>query len=81
MNPLLLTTSSIVIFCSTFASATSTARQIRNKRICRSCGTLAIEVSKRMEDTAANPRSVHVAARIGADGRPIAARKIDYMNS
>lgn len=34
-----------------------------------------------MGETAANPRAVHVAARIGADGRPIAARKVDYMNS
>ena len=34
-----------------------------------------------MEETAANPRIIQVAARIGADGRPIPGRKIDYMTS
>lgn len=80
MNSLLLT-SSLVILSSVTAISTSTPRQIRNKRICRSCGQLGREVSKRMEETAANPRVVKVAARIGADGRPISGRKIDYLNS
>lgn len=59
----------------------ATFRTIKNKRICRSCGELAKEVSKRLEHTASNPRVVQVAARIGADGRPIPGRKIDYLLS
>ena len=54
---------------------------IKNKRICRSCGELAQVVTKKMEETARNPRVIQVAARIGADGRPIAGRKIDYLSS
>lgn len=72
-----------VLFISTLSviSASNSPSSIRNKRICRSCGELAKEVDKRMEETAANPRIIQVAARIGADGRPIPGRKIDYMTS
>lgn len=54
---------------------------IKNKRICRSCGELGQVVSKKMEETSRNPRVIQVAARIGADGRPINGRKIDYLSS
>lgn len=68
------------VACST-ADSIATARSIKNKRICRSCGEVAKEVSKRLEQTALNPRVIQVAARIGADGRPILGRKIDYLSS
>lgn len=54
---------------------------IKNKRICRSCGELAKVVTEKMEETAKNPRVIQVAARIGADGRPIPGRKINYLSS
>lgn len=63
------------------ASPADSPSSIKNKRICRSCGELAKEVDKRMVETAANPKVIQVAARIGADGRPIPGRKIDYMTS
>lgn len=63
------------------ASPSDSPSSIKNKRICRSCGELAREVDKRMAQTAANPKVIQVAARIGADGRPIPGRKIDYMTS
>ena len=59
----------------------NSARAIKNKRICRSCAELSKEVEKRMERTKANPRVIQVAPRIGADGRPIPGRKIDYLTS
>lgn len=81
MNPLVLISSIIIATPFVAADSRPTTRQIRNRRICRSCGELGKEVSKRLEETAANPRVVKVAARIGADGKPIAGRKIDYLNS
>lgn len=59
----------------------ASAGSIKNKRLCRSCGGLEKVVSKRMEETAAKPKVVEVAARIGPDGRPIPGRKIDYLTS
>lgn len=77
---LLVTVTSILASVSASVSNNSPS-SIKNKRICRSCGELAKEVDKRMEETAANPRVIQVAARIGADGRPIPGRKIDYITS
>lgn len=76
---LLVSLISLVVVCS--ADSIATSRAIKNKRICRSCGEVAKEVSKRLEHTALNPRVIQVAARIGADGRPIPGRKIDYLSS
>lgn len=72
-----------ILFVSSFSgiSASNSPNSIKNKRICRSCSELAKEVDKKMEETAANPRVIQVASRIGADGRPIPGRKIDYMTS
>lgn len=53
----------------------------KSKSVCRACGKLGAEVAKRMEQTAANPRVIEVAGRIGPDGRPIPSRKIDYLGS
>lgn len=73
--------SSCGVLVSCLSDPIATSRTIKNKRICRSCGEVAKEVSKRLEQTALNPRVVQVAARIGADGRPIPGRKIDYLSS
>jgi hypothetical protein len=54
---------------------------IKNKRLCRACGEFEKVVSKKMEETAAKPKVVEVAARIGPDGRPIPGRKTDYLTS
>lgn len=83
----MISTNAIVTLLVTLTSlvsaspAANSPSSIKNKRICRSCGELAKEIDKRMEETAANPRVIQVAARIGADGRPIPGRKIDYMTS
>jgi len=81
MNVLLSLVLSISGLVSCLSDSIATSRTIKNKRICRSCGEVAKEVSKRLEQTALNPRVVQVAARIGADGRPIPGRKIDYLSS
>lgn len=81
-NTVLLLFSSVsLILSAAFATSTNSPASIRNKRICRSCGQLAQVVDKRMEETKANPRVIQVASRIGADGRPIPGRKIDYLSS
>ena len=71
----------VFTLASSVICTSNSASSIKNKRICRSCGDLAKEVDKRFEETGANPRIIQVAARIGADGRPIPGRKIDYMTS
>lgn len=58
-----------------------TALSLKDKRICRSCGEFSKLIEKRLEETAANPRIIEVAGRIGPDGRPIPSRKIDYLTS
>ncbi len=54
---------------------------LKDKRLCRGCGELGKIVEARLAKTAANPRVIEVAGRIGPDGRPIPSRKIDYLNS
>jgi hypothetical protein len=54
---------------------------LKDKRLCRGCGELAKEVESRLAKTAAHPRIIEVAGRIGPDGRPIASRRVDYLNS
>ncbi len=71
----------IVSLISSVLATSNSPASIRNKRICRSCGELAKEVEKRLEETKANPRVIQVASRIGADGRPIPGRTIDYLSS
>ena len=81
---IMFSTYTIATLLFTFSSsiyASNSSNSIKNKRICRSCGELAKQVDERMEETAANPRVIQVAARIGADGRPIPGRKIDYLKS
>ena len=65
-------------FLATFALAQVS---LKDKRLCRGCGELAKVVEARLAKTAANPRVIEVAGRIGPDGRPIPSRRIDYLNS
>ena len=71
----------LLLLISPISMTSITPREIRLRRVCRSCGELAREVQRRLEHTALNPRVITVAGRIGADGRPIPGRKIDYLSS
>lgn len=71
----------IVAITAVMATTALAQVSLKDKRICRSCGELAKLVQARLEKTAAEPRVIEVAGRIGADGRPIPSRRIDYLNS
>ena len=70
-----------LLFINSISTTSISPREVRLRRICRSCGELSREVQRRLEHTALNPRVINVAGRIGADGRPIPGRKIDYLSS
>ena len=71
----------LLFFINSISMTSITPREVRLRRICRSCGELAGVAQRRLEHTALNPRVITVAGRIGPDGRPIPGRKIDYLSS